>query len=143
MASSSPMKADWEDRKEHIGNLNLDLQNPRVPKYVKDLKDVVAIRNYLIEKEGVLKIAESIAASGYHRSVTAIVCNENGKLIVLDGNRRLAACQLLLDPSLAPTADRKHLETLSKQCDKTSFENVKITIAPSRKAAEKEIWDIH
>jgi hypothetical protein len=60
----SPMKVDWEDRKEPIGNLNLDLQNPRVPKYVKDSKDVVAIRNYLIEKEGVLKIAESITASG-------------------------------------------------------------------------------
>jgi len=137
------MKTEWEDRKEQIGNLNLDLQNPRVPKYVKDHKDVVEIRNYLIEKEGVVKIAEGIATSGYHRSVTAIVCNEDSKLIVLDGNRRLAACQLLLDPTLAPTAYRKHLETLSKHCDKTTFENVKITIAPSRKAAEKEIWDIH
>jgi hypothetical protein len=114
-----------------------------VPKYVKDLKDVVEIRNYLIEKEGVLKIAESIATSGYHRSVTAIVCSEDGKLIVLDGNRRLAACQLLLNPTLAPTVHRKSLESLSKQCDKTTFERVKITIAPSRKTAEKEIWDIH
>jgi hypothetical protein len=79
------MKTEWKDRKEPIGNLNLDLQNPRVPKYEKDHKDVVEVRNYLIEKEGVLKIAESIAVSGYHRSVTAIVCEEGGKLIVWMG----------------------------------------------------------
>jgi hypothetical protein len=137
------MNTDWEDRKEPIGNLNLDLQNPRVPKHIKDNKDVISIRNYLIEKTDVLKIAESIADNGYHRSVTAIVCKEGKKLIVLDGNRRLAACQLLLNPSLAPAAHRKQFEKLGKQCDKNTFDEVKITIAPSRKAAEKEIWDIH
>jgi ParB-like chromosome segregation protein Spo0J len=91
------MKTDWEDKKEKIKNLNLDLQNPRVPKHIKDNKDVNSIRNYLIEKTDVLKIAESIAVNGYHRSAIAIVCNEHGKLVVLDGNRRLAACQLLLE----------------------------------------------
>jgi hypothetical protein len=137
------MKEKWKDRREKIGNLNLDLQNPRVPKHIKDQQNEEAIRNYLIEKESVLRIAESIAANGYHKSVTAIVCEESGKLIVLDGNRRLAARQLLLNPSLAPTEYRKQFEPFSRQCDKSSFRNVKITIAPSRKAAEREIWDIH
>ena len=123
--------------------MDLDLQNPRVPKHIKDKNSVESIRNYLIENTDVLKIAESIADNGYHHSATAIVCNEDGKLIVLDGNRRLAACQLLLNPSLAPAIHRKHFEKFGKQCDMTTFEKVKITIAPSRKAAEKEIWDIH
>src|SRR5258705_537462 len=134
---------DWEDKKEKIENLNLDLQNPRVPKHIKDNKDVDLIRNYLIEKTDVFNIAESIADNGYHRSVTAIACKEGTKLIILDGNRRLAACQLLLNPTLAPPACRKQFEKLSKQCDKSTFAEIKITIAPSRKAAEKEIWDIH
>ena len=43
------MKTDWEDQKEKIENLNLDLKNPRVPKRIKDTKDVDQIRNYLIE----------------------------------------------------------------------------------------------
>ena len=55
------MSADWEDRKEKVENLDLDLQNPRVPKHIKDNNDVALIRNYLIEKTDVLKIAEHSA----------------------------------------------------------------------------------
>ena len=137
------MKTQWEDGKKNIEALNLDLENPRVPKRIKDTKDVDQIRNYLIEKTDVLSVAEGIADIGYHRSAVTIVCEKGGKLIVLDGNRRLAACQLLLDPLLAPPAFRKQFEKLGKQCDKNTFAEVKIAIAPSRKAAEKEIWDIH
>lgn len=137
-------KINWQDNKVNVAELNLDLQNPRVPKHVKDHNDIGQIRNYLLEKEDVLRIARSIANNGYHRSAVAIVCKENDKLIVLDGNRRLAACQLLIDPKLAPNArDKKELEDLNKTFNKQDLESVKITIAPSRKEAEKEIWDIH
>ena len=134
----------WYDRKVNVNQLNLDLQNPRVPKYVKDYNDVNQIRAYLLEKEGVSKIARSIANNGYHRSAVSIVYKEKGKLIVLDGNRRLAACQLLLSPKLASsTYARKEFEKLNKIFDKKQLESIKITIAPSRREAEKEIWDIH
>lgn len=134
----------WKDNIVNVEKLTLDLQNPRVPKHVKDHKDINQIRNYLLEKEGVLRIARSIANNGYHRSAVAIVCEENGNLVVLDGNRRLAACQLLLDPTLAPNArNRKALEDLNKNFNKEELAEIKITIAPSRKEAEKEIWDIH
>src|SRR5438552_8872520 len=119
------MNTDWEDRKEKIENLSLDLQNPRVPKHIKDGNDLHAIRNYLIEKTDVLKIAESIADTGYHGSVTLIACKEGEKLIVLDGNRRLAACELLLEPTLAPSACRKQFEKLGRQCDKNTFAKIK------------------
>ena len=100
-------KINWQDKKVNVTELNLDLQNPRVPKHVKDHNDIGQIRDYLLEKEDVLRIARSIANNGYHRSAVAIVCKENDKLIVLDGNRRLAACQLLIDPKLAPNARDK------------------------------------
>ncbi|MEI6832022.1 MAG: hypothetical protein WCK61_04900 [Candidatus Omnitrophota bacterium] len=137
-------KKSWKDKKVNVTELNLDLQNPRVPKHVKNHNDVDRIRNYLLEKEDVLRIARSIVYTGYHRTAVAIVCKENGKLVVLDGNRRLAACQLLLNPGLAPNArDRKELEDLSKSFNKQNIKSIKITISPSRKEAEKEIWDIH
>lgn len=134
----------WIDDKVNVNQLSLDLQNPRVPKHVKDHKDVVQVRNYLLENEDVLKIARNIANNGYHRSAVAIAYKEQDELIVLDGNRRLAACQFLLNPKIAPNArDLRKLESLNKIFDKKQFESIKITIAPSRKAAEKEIWDIH
>lgn len=138
------MDKDWVDDKVAISKLNLDLQNPRLPKHVKDLNNISLVRNYLLEKEGVLKIARSIANNGYHRSAVAITCEENGKIVVLDGNRRLAACQLLLDPSIAPNAKYiNEFKKLNSILDKKQLDGIKITIAPSRKEAEKEIWDIH
>ena len=105
----------WKDDKVDVGKLSLDLLNPRIPQHVKDHNDIGQIRNHLLEKEDVLRIASSIANNGYHRSAVAIVCEEGGQLVVLDGNRRLAACQLLLNPKLAPNARaKKQLENLNK-----------------------------
>ncbi|MDD5749352.1 MAG: hypothetical protein PHO91_01010 [Patescibacteria group bacterium] len=135
---------NWKDDIVDVATLELDLQNPRLPKHVRDQNDITQVRNYLLDKEDILRIARNIANNGYHRSAVAIVCKENGRTIVLDGNRRLAACQLLLKPELAPNArDKKELEELNKITNKQELKNVKITIAPSRKEAEKEIWDIH
>lgn len=137
-------KNNWKDDIVDVETLELDLQNPRLPKHIRDQNDITQIRNYLLDKEDVLRIARSIANNGYHRSAVAIVCRENGKLVVLDGNRRLAACQLLLKPEMATNArDKKELENLSNITSKQDFKSVKIAIAPSRKEAEKEIWDIH
>lgn len=137
-------RKQWKDDVIDVEKLELDLQNPRLPKHVRDQNDITQIRNYLLDKEDVLRIARNIANNGYHRSAIAIVCKENGRTIVLDGNRRLAACQLLLKPGLATNArDKKELEDLSKITNKQELKKVKITIAPSRKEAEKEIWDIH
>lgn len=137
-------RKQWKDDIIDVEKLELDLQNPRLPKHVRDQNDITQIRNYLLDKEDVLRIAKNIANNGYHRSAIAIVCKENGRTIVLDGNRRLAACQLLLKPELATNArDKKELEELSKITNKQELKKVKIAIAPSRKEAEKEIWDIH
>lgn len=137
-------RKNWKDGIADVATLELDLQNPRLPKHVRDQNDITQIRNYLLDKEDVLRIARNIANNGYHRSAVAIVCKENGRTIVLDGNRRLAACQLLLKPELATNAhDKKELEELNKITDKQELKKVKIAIAPSRKEAEKEIWDIH
>jgi len=137
-------RKNWKDDIVDAGTLELDLQNPRLPKHVRDQNDITQIRNYLLDKEDVLRIARNIANNGYHRSAVAIVCKENGRTIVLDGNRRLAACQLLLNPKLATNArDKKELEELNKITNKQELKKVKIAIAPSRKEAEKEIWDIH
>ncbi|MEK7092272.1 MAG: hypothetical protein AAB907_01455, partial [Patescibacteria group bacterium] len=137
-------RKDWKDDIVDVATLELDLQNPRLPKHVRDQNDITQVRNYLLDKEDVLRIARNIAQNRYHRSAVAIVCKENGRTIVLDGNRRLAACQLLLKPELATNArDKKELEDLNKITNKQELKKVKVAIAPSRKEAEKEIWDIH
>jgi hypothetical protein len=135
----------WVDDTVDVSQLKLDLQNPRLPKHVKDHNDETPIRDYLLEKENITRIARNIVSNGYHHSAVSITYKDtDGKLIVLDGNRRLAASQLLSDPKLISTAkSRKEYETLAQQLPAGGLSSIKVAIAPSRKAAEKEIWDIH
>lgn len=134
----------WENKTVHTNELFLDLQNPRIPEHVKVHDDEAVIRAYLLDRENVISIARSISNNGYHRSATSIVYIDNGKYIVLDGNRRLAACQMLLDPSLVSNSkDRSKFTEMKNDLGQDALANIPITIAPSRKAAEKEIWDIH
>ena len=138
------IKKDWVDDAMDVDDLHLDLQNPRLPKRIREKKDTGAIHQYLFEHEDVLDIARSIATNGYHKSAVSIAYEEGGEMIVLDGNRRLAACQLLIDPSLAKKeSDKRKIEALSKKFNRAELSRLKIAVAPSRKAAEKEIWDIH
>lgn len=133
---------NWKDKKEDARNLYLDFKNPRIPK--KNRNNETSVLEYLLEYENVLEIAKNIAKEGYHHSAISIVCEENGKKIVLDGNRRLAACKLLLNPKLSLKKNHiKIFESLQSSISKDDFKNIKITIAPNRDSAEKEIWDIH
>ncbi len=83
-------------------NLYLDPKNPRfiIPEVGGDQAD---IRKYLITQENVLSLAKSIADNnGLMPGERIVVCIENGKYVVLEGNRRTCACQMFLDRTLIP-----------------------------------------
>lgn len=135
----------WVDKTVNVDELKLDLQNPRLPLHVKEHNDENLIRNYLLEKESIVRIARSIANNGYHHSAISIAYKDkDGKLVVLDGNRRLAASQLLANPKLVPDAkNKREFDQLAKKLTADTLSSIHVVVAPSRKAAEKEIWDIH
>ncbi len=92
---------------EHITPMNVselvfDLKNPRLREF--DLTsnsteaDVIRI---LWDAMDVNELVLSIAASGFFRHEPLIVAQEKGKNIVIEGNRRLAAVKVLLEPTIA------------------------------------------
>lgn len=82
--------------------LVLDMDNPRFFR-ARQYTDQDQIRLYMLEHEDVLGLARSIERQGgLYPGERIIVTEENGVLVVLEGNRRVTACQLLLDPSLVP-----------------------------------------
>ena len=93
---------DFEDLEMvNVSDLTFDLENPRLvefdlPKNASD-DDVVRI---LWDVMDVRELVLSIAASGFFQHEPLIVIRDNGKNIVIEGNRRLAAVKLLLEPSL-------------------------------------------
>jgi hypothetical protein len=83
-------------------SLYFDRKNPRLAGLVLDKKmseDDVAL--CLWETMDAKELAMSISASGFFQHEPLIVAEESGKLIVIEGNRRLAAVKALLDKALA------------------------------------------
>ena len=80
--------------------LDLDARNPRLTDMDIGVSDE-AIIAHLYRAEDLSELLQSIAANGYMDIEPFIVCRENGRLIVLEGNRRLAAVRLLRDDGLS------------------------------------------
>lgn len=88
----------WKTRLLSIEHLKLDIKNPRFSYQSTKEMNQTEIIKYLIENYSVYDLAKDIAINGYLLNESPIVCKENGTYIVLEGNRRVAACKVLLNP---------------------------------------------
>jgi hypothetical protein len=83
-------------------DLSFDKQNPRIAEFSvgNDLseQDIIKI---LWNVMGVEEIVLSIKASGFFEHEPLIAVKENNQLVVIEGNRRLAAVKCILNPELA------------------------------------------
>lgn len=87
--------------KININNLKLDLFNPRLPKS-KQGKDEKTIIEYLLLEAATLELMESIGTNDFFTGEMLLVVPENdGKYVVIEGNRRLTAVMLLNSPEIA------------------------------------------
>ena len=68
---------------------------------------------------------------------------EDGKKIVVEGNRRLAALKLLNSPELAPEKVRGKFRALTHNVSVQSIEKVEMVVVPSRAAAARLIVARH
>ena len=99
-----------------IEKLVLDKSYPRVP---EPLPDGAAI-NYLIQNEGLLDLAQSIAEFGFSIYNSPIVEQiDNDLFKVRDGNRRVAALKILKNPNIIDSErDRKKVRKLVQNIEK-------------------------
>lgn len=90
-----------EARDISLGDLVLDEQNPRLPTTVG--RQQSAMIAYIARTTSIAEIMTAIAENGYFPGEPLIVVpGQNGKYIVVEGNRRLTALKLLQDPALYP-----------------------------------------
>jgi hypothetical protein len=82
-----------------LDELYLDEINPRF--IIPPNPSQQSIIDYLIENEEVEQLAIDIAKSGgLYAGERVIATKEKGRWVVLEGNRRVCACKILMDPSL-------------------------------------------
>jgi len=83
-----------------LSDLLLDAKNPRFGELDQDRRNQTDILDFIVKTFGVTDLLSSLAVNGYF-AAEPMVCRpaenkgEKGKLIVAEGNRRLAACLIL------------------------------------------------
>lgn len=127
---------DFDPRK-----LLLDTQNPRIEVDFGDSQDEIRLK--LLELEEVLDLARGIERNGGLFYGERVICTEEGnKYVVLEGNRRIAACQMLLNPALVPLAYKTRFPVVSA-ATKDRIRLIQADISPSRAAAEPILTKRH
>lgn len=83
-------------------HLSFDYKNPRIAEFGPTLETPEQeIIKTLWDVMGVEEIVLSIRASGFFDHEPLIAVKENGKNVVIEGNRRLAAVKCILNPEIA------------------------------------------
>ena len=114
----APVKVPQEVELQH---LHFDINNPRFTPDKKPDEDTdQAIISKLAGTADLAELVQSIATSGYINIEPLVVVLRDDRLIVLEGNRRLAAIKALLNPQYAekarltvPDFDQKVRDTLN------------------------------
>lgn len=111
MARSVRMDID----QEQFGQIFLDLDNPRHEPFTLESEVI----DYLCRYENILPLAKDIVANGLNElELIGLIPDENSDddapaYFVAEGNRRVCALKLLLDPDRAPAKHRKGFEQLA------------------------------
>lgn len=139
-----PMKKpyEWEKDQIEVHKLLLDNNNYRLPLHLKGLLQPQLL-DALIEEYDVEDIAKSISEKGFYPHESIVVVVENKKYIVLEGNRRLAACKALLSPQNIVDNKKKKFIQYAAITDFESIKKIPVVIAPNRAEAIDLIESLH
>ncbi|MDP2491847.1 hypothetical protein Q8W38_21065 [Vibrio splendidus] len=115
------MSANYKKTNRAVASIDLDLKNPRLAGLVKRqaITSQAEAAVALTTSSDVMTLCSSIVHNGFHPDEVLIAINdESGKqnrVTVIEGNRRLTACKLLLKPKLVKgTTDFPKLQKLVK-----------------------------
>ena len=126
-----------------INKLILDSANVRIPDYIQGKDRQQALLSYLINSEDVLSLVRSFLTEDYIDIEYPVVIKDNGKYVVLEGNRRVSALKVLCDPTSAGEKEqeiRNQLETTDIQWN---IRAINVQICPSREAFARTLARIH
>ena len=133
--------AGWTTKNISVDSLQLDSKNPRLELKPNASQD--EIRKQLLATEDIFDLIHKIKTSGgMSAGERIIVAKEDGKYVVLEGNRRTTAAQILRNPLLVSKEMRKRLPAITPEL-KRRLANLSADIAPTRLAAEPILTKRH
>lgn len=127
-----------ETRRVSPLDVELDPYNPRLT-LEEEGSSQAALLEIMVRRFKIEELAESILASGFNAFDPIVGWTHDDRLTVLEGNRRVATLQLLLEPQRAPAAyERRWLalnERLSPEVQR-SIEQIDVVTYADRDAAD-------
>lgn len=132
----------WTEKRPSVKSILLDPRNPRIPPDLEP-RDQSSLLAELVEHDKIEELARNIARNGYFPTESLIVIKENSDTIVIEGNRRVAALKLLINPKTAPEDQMPKFRSLSNRTDISKIKRVKVVIAPNREAAAPILMSRH
>ena len=118
--------------------LLLDDQNPRLHPDERGASQTKLLE-IMLQRFSIDEIAESVVSAGFLPLDPFVGWNNGRNVVVLEGNRRLAALKLLLDPSLAADRFRSKWDDYHKRLPKSTasqIERITVRIAKDRTQAD-------
>lgn len=104
-------------------DLNFDIENPRLVEFnITSSTPENKILNILWIYMAVDEIVMSILAHGFFEHEAVYAVRENGKLIVVEGNRRLAAVKSILHPDLV---EKNRMSVFSSKITENKIKDLK------------------
>lgn len=134
----------WESFEYKVSTLQLDVNNPRI-RYSNANLNQTQIMKLLIENEKIYDLAKKISEEGYFVGEEPIICIENDKKVVLEGNRRVASLKLLQNPKKYLSTAKANVLLRNIVENKIPIDDYKIRchIAPNRLQANPIIYERH
>ncbi|OEO31091.1 hypothetical protein VW23_017940 [Devosia insulae DS-56] len=93
-------------QKKPIADLDLDPKNPRLPNYVS--RDQEAMLQFLANASSIEELMSAISENDFFQAEALIAVPEGGRLVVVEGNRRLTALKLLSGANFEGMSSRIH-----------------------------------
>ena len=135
---------NWPTQHISLDKILLDADNIRLNVTEKVTQDSVTQDSLLADLfnyENAMELVTSIAENGIFQDELPIVIEQDGKYIVIEGNRRIAALKALQTPNIAPAPFVTKIRDFGPL--PPDLQRVHVVIAPSREATNKLIASKH
>ena len=124
--------------------LLLDLKNPRIYAWEPSSQAEAIIAIMEARGNQTYNLAKDIAQNGLGiPPIIVMPSKEEGKFVVMDGNRRIAAMKILANPALAPEKYRKRLFGIVKKSCFELPDKISVVVSNDIQAVTKEIMRLH
>ena len=135
---------NWPTQHISLDKILLDADNIRLNVTEKVTQDSVTQDSLLADLfnyENAMELVTSIAENGIFQDELPVVIEQDGKYIVIEGNRRIAALKALQTPNIAPAPFVTKIRDFGPL--PPDLQRVHVVIAPSREATNKLIASKH